>query len=114
MWERQSNRGPVPRIPPLLRWVQQLVIEQGLSPAAVPVAVDYLSVMEDSLTDPSLSPQFQQYSRSMLRGSVGAAKAGGFLQLVLDQLMPPSQTAAESGCAPPETEHGRQPADPLQ
>ena len=103
MWQRQSNRGPVPRIPPLLHWVQQLVA-QGLPPAALPVALDYLSAMEASLTDASLAPRFQQYSRSMLRGSVGPAKAGGFLQLVLGELTP-SQRAGESDCAPPETEH---------
>lgn len=96
MWQRQSNRGPIPRIPPLLRWVQQLVA-QGLPLAAVPVALDFLGIMEDSLRDTTLSPQFQQYSRSMLRGSVGASKAGGFLQLVVGALTP-AQTTAESDC----------------
>lgn len=102
MWQRRQNRGPVPRIPPLLRWVRQLVQQHGLSPAALPVALDFISVMEDSLHDASLSQKFQQYSRSMLRGSVGAAKAGGFLQLVVGELPAvtlPSQKIAVSDCA---------------
>ena len=96
MWQRSSARGPVPRLPPLLRWIQQLVAEHGLPLEAVAVAADLLRIMEESLAHHDA--RFQQYSRSMLRGSVGAAKAGGFLQLVLSLLPPPSQTALASDC----------------
>ena len=100
MWQRQSARSSVPRVPPLLRWVQCLVVQHGLPPAAVPVALDLICVMEDSLTDSTLDPRFKEYSRSLLRGSVGAAKAGGFLQLVMQFLAapPPPQTAAVTDC----------------
>jgi hypothetical protein len=66
--------------------VQELVQEHGLPAAAVPVAVTYMCILEDCEQDPDVSPQFRQYSRSLLRGSVGAAKAGGFLQLVLAEV----------------------------
>lgn len=100
MWQRQSARAAVPRIPPLLRWIQQLVAEHQLPPAAVPVALDLICVMEDSLTDGTLEKRFREYSRSLLRGSVGATKAGGFLQLVmhLAAAAPPAQTVAENDC----------------
>lgn len=100
MWQRQSARAAVPRIPPLLRWIQQLVAEHQLPPAAVPVALDLVCLMEDSLTDSTTDKRFQDYSRSLLRGSVGAAKAGGFLQLVMHLVAaaPPPQMAAENDC----------------
>ena len=99
MWQRQSARSSVPQVPPLLRWIHQLVVEHQLPPAAVPVALHLVCLMEDNMRDSTTDKRFQDYSRSMLRGSVGPAKAGGFLQLVMQLTVdPPSQTAAESDC----------------